>query len=72
MGGVTPISGSEGPGGNDLARCDLSGKAAAIGETDRYGHYKPGAADLIAAAGAKAVRVSVPPHGVEKGWTLGT
>jgi hypothetical protein len=50
---------------------DRGGKAAAIGETDRRGEHKKGAAEYIQAAGAASVKVIIPPAGVEKGWDAG-
>lgn len=50
---------------------DHSGKAAAVGETDKRGQHKTGAADLIQAAGAASVKVIIPPSNVAKGWDAG-
>lgn len=50
---------------------DHGGRAAAIGETDRYGEHKKGAAEYIQAAGAASVKVIIPPANVEKGWDAG-
>ena len=47
---------------------DPGGKAAAVGETDKRGERKPGAAEYILNAGAAGVKVIVPPSDVEKGW----
>lgn len=50
---------------------DHGGKAAAVGETDRRGEHKKGAAEYIQAAGAVSVKVIIPPANVEKGWDAG-
>jgi hypothetical protein len=50
---------------------DHGGRAAAVGETGQRGRFKAGVVQLAEAAGARSIKVIVPPKDVEKGWDAG-
>lgn len=50
---------------------DQSGIAAALGKEDRTGSMREGVCSMVERAGAKSVRMVIPPDNVVKGWDCG-